>query len=51
MYQLYQAARQQNANPDDILKQITANYDEVTKQKFKEQGKQFGLSDELLNKI
>ena len=51
MYQLYQTARQQNANPEDIFKQITANYDETTKQRFKQQGKQFGLSDELLNKI
>ena len=51
MYQLYQTARQQNADPNDILKQITANYDENTMKKFKEQAKQFGISDDLLNQI
>ena len=51
MYKFYQAARQQNANPNDLIKQLTANYDEVTKKRFKEQGKQFGLTEELLNQI
>ncbi len=51
MYQFYQAARQQNANPNDLIKQLAANYDEATKKRFKEQGKQFGLTDELLNHI
>ena len=51
MYQMYKMARQQNANPEDILKQITSNYDENTMKRFKEQGKQFGLSDDLLNMI
>ena len=51
MYQLYQTARQQNANPNDILQQLTRNYDVNTKQRFKQQAKQFGISDELLNTI
>ena len=51
MYQLYQTARQQNANPDDILKQITKNYDTNTMQQFKQQAKQFGISDDLLNQL
>ena len=46
MYQFYQASRQQNANPNDLIKQLTANYDEVTKKRFKEQGKQFGLTED-----
>ena len=51
MYQVYQTARQQNASPNDILKQITKNYDANTMKQFKQQAKQFGISDELLNQI
>ena len=51
MYQVYQTARQQNANPNDILHQITKNYDSNTMQQFKQQAKQFGITDDLLNKI
>ena len=51
MYQLYQTARQQNANPEDMLKQITRNYDENTMKQFKQQAKQFGFSDDLLNQL
>ena len=51
MYQLYQTARQQNANPNDMLKQITKNYDANTMKQFKEQAKQFGISDEILKQL
>ena len=51
MYQLYQTARQQNASPEDMLKQITRNYDENTMKQFKQQAKQFGFSDDLLNQL
>ena len=51
MYQTYQLARQQNADPKDIFKQITKNYDENTMQKFRQEAKQFGISDEILNQI
>ena len=51
MYQMYQLARQQNANPKDIFKQITSNYDENTMKQFKEQAKQFGIDENLLNQL
>ena len=51
MYQFYQTARQQNADPKNILKQITGNYDENTMKQFKQQAKQFGISDDILNQI
>ena len=51
MYQLYRTARQQNANPNDMLKQITKNYDANTLQQFKQQAKQFGISDDILNQL
>ena len=51
MFQLYQSARQQNANPNDILKQITSGYDANTMKSFKEQAKKLGFDDDLLNQI
>ena len=51
MFQMYQMARQQNANPNDLLTQLTSNYDETTMKRFKEQAKQFGISDDLLNQL
>ena len=51
MYQVYQMARQQNANPNDLLKQITGNYDEATKKRFKQEAKQFGIDEKLINQI
>lgn len=51
MFQLYQTAKQQNANPSDMLKQITKNYDENTMKQFKEQARQFGIADDILNQI
>ncbi len=51
MYQMYQLARQQNANPKDIFKQITSSYDENTMKQFKEQAKQFGITEELLDQM
>ena len=50
-YQLYQLARQQNADPRNILKQITANFDENTMQQFKQGARQFGITDDILNQI
>jgi hypothetical protein len=51
MYEMYKSARQQNINPNDMLKQITRNYDENKLAQFKQQAKQFGISDDLLNQI
>lgn len=51
MYQIYQTARKQNINPNDMLKQMTRNYDKETMQKFKAQAKQFGIDENLLNQI
>lgn len=51
MYQLYQTARQQNADPRNILNQITKNYDANTMAQFKQQARQFGISDDILNQI
>ena len=51
MYQLYQMAKQQNANPKDILGQITKNFDENTMKQFKQQAKQFGIDENLLNQL
>ena len=51
MYQLYQTARQQNVNPNDMIKQLTSNYDENKMKQFKEQAKQFGIDENLLNQI
>lgn len=51
MYQMYQMARQQNANPKDLFSQITKDYDENTMKQFKEQAKQFGIDENLLNQL
>ena len=51
MYQMYQMARQQNANPKDLFSQITKNYDENTMKQFKERAKQVGIDENLLNQL
>lgn len=51
MYQMYKTARQQNVDPNDMLKQVTRNFDSKTMKQFKEQAKKFGISDDLLNQI
>jgi len=50
-YQIYKMARQQNANPKDIIKQIVGNFDEATMQRFRQGAKQFGITDDILNQI
>ena len=51
MYQVYQTARQNNVNPNDFLKQLTGNYDEATKKRFKQEAKKFGIAENLINQI
>jgi hypothetical protein len=51
MYQMYLNAKQNGLDPNDLLKQLTCNYDDKTRETFKQQAKQFGIEDDLLNKI
>lgn len=51
MYQMYLNAKQNGLDPNDLLKQLTCNYDDKTREAFKQQAKQFGIEDDLLNKI
>ena len=38
-------------NPMELLKQVTSNYDDRTKEAFYTQAKQMGFSEDLLNQI
>lgn len=51
MYKMYLNARQGGVNPNDLLKKLTSGYDDKTRQAFKEQAKQFGITDDLLKDI
>ena len=51
MYQQVEQLRQSNGNPIELLKQITSNYDDKTRNEFYKQAKQMGFSDDLLNEV
>ena len=51
MYQQIEQLKQSNGNPMEMLKQVTSNYDDKTKQAFYTQAKQMGFSDDLLNQL
>lgn len=51
MYQTYQTIRQQNADPKNLLKQITRNFDKNTMQDFKNQANQLGLDVSVIDKL
>lgn len=51
MYQTYQTIRQQNANPKNLLKQITRNFDKNAMQDFKNQANQLGLDISVIDKL
>lgn len=50
-FQQIEQLRQSNGNPMELLKQVTNNYDDKTKNAFFQQAKQMGFSDDLLNQI
>ena len=51
MFQQIQQLKKSNGDPMQLLKQVTNNYDEKTKDAFFQQAKQMGFNDELLNQV
>lgn len=51
MYQQIEQLKQNNGNPMNLLKQITNNYDDKTRNAFFQQAKQYGFNDELLQYV
>ena len=51
MFQQIEQLKQNNGNPMELLKQVTNNYDDKTRDAFFQQAKQMGFSDELLNQV
>ena len=51
MYQMLQQARQNNANPADLFKQITKGYTPEQMNDFYAQAKQMGFTDDVINQV
>lgn len=48
-FQMYQKIRENNQNPQEILKQVTGNYNPQQMQNFQKFVNQFGITNEQLN--
>jgi len=48
---MYRQAVENQRNTNELLKQITGNFNPQQKQQFISQAKQMGFSDDLLNQI
>ena len=49
MYQMYQKIKENNQNPQEILKQMTDNYNSEQMKDFEKFVNQFGITNEQLN--
>ena len=51
MFQQIEQLKQSNGNPMDLLKKVTSNYDDKTRNAFFQQAKQMGFSEDFLNQV
>lgn len=51
MFQVIEQAQKNQNNPQDLFKQITKNYSQEQKERIFNQAKQFGVSEEDINKL
>ena len=51
VFKLVEQARQNQSNPEEIFKQITGQYTPEQKQALFERAKQFGIGDDIINKL
>ena len=51
MFQMIEQARQNQSNPEELFKQITKDYKPEQMEKIFNQARQFGIGDELINKL
>lgn len=51
MFQFLEQAQKNQSNPQEIFKEITKNYKPEQMEKIFNQAKQFGISEETINKL
>ena len=51
MFNMVNQAMQNKNNPMELLKQVTNNFDDKTRNNFFSQAKQMGFSEDLLNQV
>jgi len=51
MFQFIEQARQNKNDPQEIFKQVTSNYTEEQKNALFNKAKQFGIDDDVINKL
>lgn len=50
-FQIIEQAQKNKSNPEELFKQITKNYKPEQMEQIFNQAKQFGISDEIINKV
>ena len=51
MFKKYEQIRKSNGNPEELLKEVTGNYTPEQMEKIFNQAKQFGIGDDVINKL
>ncbi len=51
MFQFIEQAQKNKSNPEELFKQVTKNYNSEQMEQIFKQAKQFGISDEIINKL
>ena len=51
MFKFVEQAQKNQSNPQEIFKQLTSNYTVEQKQALFERAKQFGIGDDIINKL
>ena len=51
MFQFIEQAQKNNSNPEALFKEITKNYKPEQMNKIFNQAKQFGIPEEVINKL
>lgn len=51
MFQFLEQARKNNNNPMDLFKQVTKNYKPEQIESIFKQARQFGIGDDIINKL
>ena len=51
MFNMIDQARKNNNNPEELFKEITKNYKPEQMKRIFNQAKQFGIGDDVINKL
>ena len=51
MFQFLEQAQKQKSNPQELFKEITKNYKPEQMEKIFNRARQFGISDDVINKL